>query len=91
MGSECRGVIEAISTLSSDNDNEICSILTAVQEYLNGLECDKRLFKRAYVAICTKIFELTCELPYHYICWLVHAGVASDVINTLCACLVTSR
>ena len=91
MGSECRGVIEAISTLSSDNEEEICSTISAVEEYLNGLLYDKRHFKRAYVAICTKIFEVTCQFPYHRMYWLVHMGVASDVINTLCTCLATSR
>ena len=91
MGSECRRVIEAISTISSDNEKELHTAISAAEEYLNGLLYDKRHFKRAYVAICTKIFEVTCQLPYHCVSWLVHVGVASDVINTLCTCLATSR
>jgi len=91
MGSECRGVIEAISTLSSDNDEEICSTISTVEEYLNGLLNNKQHFKRAYVAICTKIFELTCQWPFHRMSWLVYLGPSSDVINTLCTCLATSR
>ena len=90
MGSECRRVIEAISSLSSDNEKEICSTISTVEEYLNGLN-DKHNLKRACVAICTKVFELTCQFPYHRMSWLVYVGLCSDVINTLCTCLATSR
>lgn len=91
MGSECRGVIEAISALSFDNNKEICSTISTVEDYLNGLLYDKRHFNRAYVAICTKLFELTCQLPYECVSWLIYVGLPSDVINTLCVCLSTSR
>lgn len=91
MGSDCRDAIEAISVLSSDNKEGLCSTISAVEKYLNGLLEDERHFKRAYVAICTKVFELTCRLPYECISWLIYVGVTSDVINTLCTCLVTSR
>lgn len=91
MVSECRGIVEAISAMSSDNEKEICSTISAVEEYLNRLLNDRRQFKRAYVAICTKMFELTCRLPYQCVSWLVYVGVSSEVITTLCTCLTTSR
>ena len=91
MDTECRAIIKAISALSSDNEEDICSTITVVETYLNKLSKDKRHFKRAYVAVCTKLFELTCRLPYQSMLWILHVGVASDVINMLCTCLATSR
>lgn len=91
MDSECRAIIEAISVLSSDNDKEACSTISAAEEYLNGLLYDRQNFKRSHIAICTKILELTCQLPYQYLSRLIHVGASSEVINTLCTCLTTSR
>ena len=91
MDSEFRAIIEAIAVLSSGNDKEASTTISAVEEYLNGLVHDKQHFRRAYIAICTKIFELTCQLPYQCLSRLIHVGGLSDVINTLCTCLTTSR
>lgn len=95
MDDECREVIEAISTLSSGessgNEKDICSTISNVEEYLNRLLLnDRRKFNMAYVAICTKIFELTCDIPYQRLSWLVHVGVSTEVFNALCTCLATS-
>lgn len=84
-------IIDSIDALSSDSEKEISSTIAATEQYLNGLLKDKQHFKRAYVAICVKLFQVTCRLPYQSISWIIYIGVASDVINALCASLATSR
>jgi len=91
MDIECLAIIETLSALSSDNEEQICLAINVVKNYLHRLSEDKRHFRRVYVAVCTKLFELTCRLPYQSMSWIVYVGVSSDVINTLCACLATSR
>jgi len=86
MESELRGVIDDLTTFADGQE-----AITAAQKCLNRLKMDKKHFSRVYAAICAKIFQLTCNLPYQEVSKLVSMAPPDDVIVTLCTCITSSR
>jgi len=89
MESELRVALQVIDDLTTFTDGQ--EAITVAQKCLKQLQTDKRQFSRVYAAICVKIFQLTCDLPYKEVSKLMNMAPPDDVIVTLCTCIASSR
>jgi len=89
MESELGIALQVIDDLTTFTDGQ--EAIKVAQRCLKRLQNDKRHFPRVYAAICVKIFQLTCDLPYQEVSKLMSLAPPNDVIVTLCACIASSR
>ena len=89
MENELRVALQVIDDLTTSTDGQ--EAIIAAKKCLTRLQTDKRHFSRVYAAICAKIFQLTCDLPYQEVSELVSLAPPDDVIIMLCACIANSR
>jgi len=89
MESELQVALQVIDDLATSTEGK--NAILSAQELLQRQKNNKKHFSRVYAVTCAKIFQLTCDLPYQETSTLVNMARPEEFINTLCACVTSSR